>query len=94
MITMREHSGTDVLDFHDNDKPQHLDLIINKLKEKFNITIEGKLDDPGATLWDITVNNYNFTLVSGTYGNYLRPENEVSRKYLHDIFSLMKILFY
>ena len=94
MISIRAHSGTDVIDFDDYEELEHLDYIINMVREKFNIQICRKFDGPGATIWDLSIDNFDFSLANGTYGNYLRPINEKSREYLHQIYPLIRVLFY
>lgn len=94
MIFIWNYSGTDVIDFGEYESIEHLDYIVVKLREKFDVKIISKVDGPGATIWQLKIDDFYFKLINHCYGNYLRPDEQTGKQFLHQIFPLVKILFY
>lgn len=94
MVKIREHRGTEVLDFIDLEDWEDFDKIFDILKKKFTIELVEQIDGPESRVWIMTIDGLDFSLHNNPYGNYLKPRGKESESFLQKMTPLLMQFFY
>jgi hypothetical protein len=94
MVTVREIDDSFVIDFSDLEDYDDFDVLVEKLKEKFDVKIREKLDGPESRVWKLQMDGFILSLHNNPYGNYLKASSPEAISFLKSTIEQISVIFY